>query len=97
MISESLNPPGEPIDKMTALPCIEGIGPQFPRRFVAGEPVAGTAPHRVGHRPDGPLLPPPGGQPLLEGREGGTLGAGRRMSPLRQPGAQDMRACAALP
>ena len=65
MISESLNPPGEPIDKMAALTFIEVIGSQLPIRFVAGEHVEGTDHHRVGHRHDGPLLAAPGSQPLL--------------------------------
>jgi hypothetical protein len=74
MISKPLTPPGEPIDKVGALICIDVMGPQLPRGFVAGVPVERTDHHRVGHRHDGSLVPTPGSQPLIEGREGGPLG-----------------------
>jgi hypothetical protein len=64
MIAESRNPPGEPIDELGALTCINVMGPQRPIRVVAGAPVEGPDHARMGPRHDGPFLPTPGGQPL---------------------------------
>lgn len=59
-LPQPLNPPCEPIDAMFAPTCLTIIDPQLPIGFVAGEPMAGTAHDRVGHRQDGLFLPPTG-------------------------------------
>jgi hypothetical protein len=91
------HPPGEPVDTMVWSTFVNVMGPQLLRRCVAGEPMEGTDPDRVGDGHEGPCLPPARGEARRHGRPRGPLGAGRRMGPRGQACTQGAVPCAGLP
>jgi len=89
-IPQPLHPPCELVDEMFAPTFVKVMGPQLPIGFLAREPMEGTDHDRMGHGDDGTLLPPTGGQALIQGRQLGPLGVGCRMGQLGQAYAQSL-------
>jgi hypothetical protein len=81
---------------MTSL-LVKVVAPKLLVGFMAREHVEGTDHHRVGHRDDGPFLPPPRRQALVEGREAGPFRTCRGMGQLGQRRPQDAIPFAGLP
>jgi hypothetical protein len=75
---------------------IEVVGPERMVGLVTGQHVERTDDDGMRHRDHGPCLPTACGQAMLEGRDGGPCGPGRRVGHLRQAGAQGAMALARL-
>ena len=64
------------------------VGAQLTIRLVPHKHMEGTDDDRVGNGANGPFLAPPGGNPMIQGREVCPFRAGGGMGELRQTGAQ---------
>jgi hypothetical protein len=69
---------------MVTLPFVKVIGPQLAIGFMTGEHVKRTDDEGMGHRDDGPLLPPTSGQTLVQGGQMCPLRSGGGMGDLGQ-------------
>ena len=66
-IAESLNPLGQPINRIVPPPFIEVARTPLVRRFLAYEPMKDTDHDGVGHCHDGTLLASSGRQASIQG------------------------------
>jgi hypothetical protein len=97
MIARVFQAPCQPMYQLMTPLLVNIVASERLVGFMTREPMEGTDHHRVGHRDDGPFLPPSGRQALIEGREVGPFRAYRRMRQLGQRRAQDAIAFAGLP
>jgi hypothetical protein len=95
-IAQVLQTPCEAIDQRLPLMVITVGGSSRMLGFVAGEPVEGTDHDRVRHGHEGAFLAPARGQPMIQGRQGGSRGQRRRRRQWRQTGPQSPMACPGL-
>jgi hypothetical protein len=79
-----LNPASQAVNETVTPWFIKIIGPQLTIRFMTGEHVKRTDDNRMGHGHDGPFLPPPGSQALVQGGQIRSLASGGGLGYLGQ-------------